>query len=283
MTREEIHDRIEAYLNGTLSPEDMQRMAQDILQDRSLAEEVELHRSLQSMLEDHAYLNLRRNLDEITGADMPLPDSGKPKPKNWLLIVGLGLILMVLVWIFVPWPSSNPIPPAPSSIPEETFPIPLPGGDLPVETTPQADTPAMPHRQDIATIPPDPFKPLARLEQSLQLPANPSFEISDAEAEFLAGTTSGTWQVIFRAQMLTAYESPTLQLHIINNQGELINQLPVSVRQVDEDTPVRAFARKTTFLLRAEETIRMRPGLYYMRLLRPDQQDYLWTSRVEVR
>lgn len=278
-----MHIRIEAYLNGTMSPEDMQRMSQEILQDPSLAEEVELHRSLQAMLEDKAYLDFRRHLDEVTNQSGTSPDDPTgSKPFNWLIWVAIGFTVLVLIWVFAPWPASTPIEPAPPLHTQEDQKHELQlqdPSDLSVsEPSQPADT------EEVTPVnPPDPYAPLPRLEQAMQQPADPVFEVVEAMAELLPAPGSVEWQVQFRGQLLTAQEPPAFQLHIINNQGERIIQLPVRLQLVEDDAPVRAFARKNTYLLSANETLRMLPGLYYTRLYRLDTATYLWTSRTEVR
>ena len=50
MTQEELYDRIEAYLEGTFSPQEHQEFEQEIDADPELKQEVELHRQLQGEL-----------------------------------------------------------------------------------------------------------------------------------------------------------------------------------------------------------------------------------------
>ncbi len=114
MQKQELFERIENYLNQTLSPEERRAFDQELADDPELRKAVELHRSLH---EDYntGRLQLRANLRNIMQEPLP-PDpppaaGGKLRWGLWLAILGLALFL---VWRFWPEHKIAPVlPPAP--------------------------------------------------------------------------------------------------------------------------------------------------------------------------
>ena len=82
---EELFDRIEGYLNNTLSAEDRTHFEKQVEQDASLAIELEKHRELQRVLSDKKTLDFREKLknihQEVVGEQQETGDIA-PEEKN---------------------------------------------------------------------------------------------------------------------------------------------------------------------------------------------------------
>ncbi|MEO6039361.1 MAG: hypothetical protein ABIQ93_13190, partial [Saprospiraceae bacterium] len=125
MQKQELFERIEAYLNRTLSPEELQAWEQRLVDEPDLRQSVELHRTLHQDY-DTGRLQLRANLREVMQEplqpDPPMAAGGKLRWGIWIGIVGLAI---VIGWIFWPGhtntapllPEAAPVvlPPAPSA------------------------------------------------------------------------------------------------------------------------------------------------------------------------
>lgn len=134
MEQQDLHEQIEAYLSGTLPPEERQAWQRRLSEDAELRREVELHRQLQQDY-DGGRLQLRANLREIMNEPLP-PDTPPVSGGNrrwgwWTGLIGCLLVAALAVWFFqktapaVPEtpPAETPVAP-PASAPEKAPSVP---------------------------------------------------------------------------------------------------------------------------------------------------------------
>jgi hypothetical protein len=279
MTSEERQSLIEAYLDGTLPAEERLRMEDMLAIDPDLARELALHRELQEILGDREWLARR---SQLAG----LADEFRKTPRNtaWrrllpLLAVGLGLL--ALWWMR----RDNPPSSAESVIlserteerPETTGQNDQPEQVITAEDADRRESPLAPTPRH------DPFAPHPELEAALQRPSDPELEVEQAGLEQeLPGP--GRQRLRFRGLLRSAQEPPELQLHLRNNRPASpapLERLPVQWSPLS-DPPIRAFAAKKEWQLRAEATLRLAPGRYYGSLVRADNGKMLWTGTFTV-
>ncbi len=265
MPVESQYEQIEAYLAGTLSPEEHQRFEEAIRQDPVLAREVGLHRQLQEMIGDKEYMAFRSTLSRV-GADYRKEGQSPSSPWRWLwLLIPAGLAL--IWWIL----SSAPEPAIPASKTVSPAPAPAQPHALPGDTLP-APPPEKAKRGD-------PFTPHPALERALAQPPDAAFAIASASFLGEPGTAHGIWQVRFEMEVLVAGE-PTGMEWVLrdNSQARQGKGIPVGVTRV-EGEDIRAFAAKNRFRLTGATALTLRPGLYYGQLVRLEDGAVLWTGR----
>jgi anti-sigma factor RsiW len=158
--RDELFERIEAYLNDTLGPDQRRAFEQQLSTDAALRREVELHRRLQSDY-DPGRLELRAALRTVMEEPLP-PDPPGPSARGagwgrWLALLGLITLIAWSVW---QWRRPAPEPPAatPTQTPAASRPDSLP-----------IATPARPEKS------PAPSQPIARADPA-RLEPNASLE-----------------------------------------------------------------------------------------------------------
>lgn len=146
-------EEIEAYLDGTLSPEDSLSVEQRMQEDSAFANEVRLHRDLSSHFSDPGRANLQNVIREVISVPPVQDNTGttppaKPKVWFWVKWLGLGTALVLAAWWILErepeqaayTPSSQqPFPPPPTPAPE-------PEEELPFSDEPRASIPDKPQK-----------------------------------------------------------------------------------------------------------------------------------------
>jgi len=103
----EINERIESYLKGTLSEEDMKRVRDRMKEDASFAKQVEAHRQLHDVITDSVYLGVRNELKNVHLNKMRTL-------RNIRRITGFGsaglIVGLAVVFLVVRKPESGDIP-----------------------------------------------------------------------------------------------------------------------------------------------------------------------------
>ncbi len=114
MDQEQLKDKIEAYLSGTLSPEEQTAFETEMSADPDLRERVDWQRLERDAMEVLAEDDLRRDLARWQAE---LPKAGKllspSSPIRLIFFVVLMLGLFVAAWLWWPRPATQPtdIPP----------------------------------------------------------------------------------------------------------------------------------------------------------------------------
>lgn len=273
--KEQLYERIEAYLAGTLPEEERARLEQEIASDPALAEEVALHRSLDNMLSDREKMSFRRKLDEVGQAYAQPPSSG----SRWLWP---ALILVAVVAVsgwFLLRPSSEPLPPPAPETPvtQDTIANAPPQDSVPVPPPPPA--PPKPSQRNL-------FAPLPALEKAIQKERDAYLAIETALLDALPTADARSRQIRFSGRLLSATEPPPLELRILDNsapEGALVARIPVTAQLIEEEENIRAFAAKKLYTLDAAQNVRMSQGLYYGQLTTAADGKVLWTGTVTVR
>lgn len=265
MPDESKYEQIEAYLAGTLSPEEHHRFEEVIRQDPALAREVGLHRQLQDMIGDKEYMAFRSTLSRV-GADYRKEGQSPTYPWRWLwLLIPAGL---ALIWWILP---SAPEPANPAS--ETVSPVPAPASPLAVP----ADTlPALPPQEAKRA---NPFTPHPALERAMAQPPDAAFAIASASFLGEPGMEEGIWHIRLDMEVLMAGQPSGMEWVLYDNyrtpKGE---RIPVGIIRVQEED-IRAFAAKNRYRLTGATALTLHPGLYYGQLVRKEDGVVLWTGR----
>lgn len=130
----DFYEQIEAFLNQTLSAEEMAAFQERLDQDPALRQELALHRQIQQDY-DAGRLQLRANLQAIMQEPLP-PDTTADK---WRWARWLGLLSLALLLGFGVWRWQMPVDVAPAFNPETKQPAEPPAALPPViDTMPKA-------------------------------------------------------------------------------------------------------------------------------------------------
>lgn len=99
--REEQYHRIERYLNGLMSPAEVEAFELDLQSDRSLREEFELHRDLHSTLGDEEERTFRRKLQLTSGQwhQQQTRATSRSSRPVWA-IISIAAMLLIVFGIF---------------------------------------------------------------------------------------------------------------------------------------------------------------------------------------
>lgn len=270
--KEQLYERIEAYIAGALSEEERASLEQEIAADPALAEEVALHRSLDQLMADKEKMNFRRQLDEVGQAYAQPPASG----LRWLWPVVLLVGALAALWWFVlrpqPAPTPAPIPETPT-VQDTIADVPPPQDTALLAPPPNPEKPA----------PRDLFAPVPALEKAIQKEPDAYFTIETALLDALPGADARSRQIRFSGRLLTAMDLPKLELQLLDNtrpDGKLVVRIPVTATLVEEDENIRAFAAKKLYLLDAAQNLLLANGLYYAQLVVVADNKVLWTGKV---
>lgn len=153
MTKNELQEQIEAWLNHTMDPETLQAWEQRMAENPALREEIALHQQVQQDF-DAGRLHLRANLRNILNEPLQVEEASKSrKGRPWLPGLLLLCIITGVVWSIWQWGQPTPmvLPAAPA--------------------TPPVASPA----PDTNFAAPEPEKPIAKLDPA-RFKVNPSME-----------------------------------------------------------------------------------------------------------
>lgn len=278
MNKETIHERIEAYLAGTLPAAEREALERDIAADPKLAAELELHRRIERVVSDSEKRAFRQKVAEVAQEFPPPHSTTKRHPGKGifilLFIITLGILLRSLL---LNKTETEPAPKPPAIIQDTIVEIVPPNTDTKV--IPDTVQPSLPKTQKPIR---SPFAPNPALEKELTQPRDAYVSVETALLEAFPGAAAGTRQIRFSGRMLTALEPPELELVLLDNslpEGKPLFRLPVVVTLIDEGNRFRAFAGKKAYSLEAEQTVALPDGLYYGRLVVVGQATSLWTGK----
>lgn len=281
MNKETIHERIEAYLAGTLTAAEREALERDIAGDPELAAELELHRRLERVVSDSEKRAFRQKVAEVA---QEFPPPGPVTGRN--LLPGVLILLVVIVlgialrsYLFHQ-PAHTPASESPAILQDTIADTEVPDStEVKAIIADTVQTPPPPKPQQPAR---SPFAPNPALEKELTQPRDAYVSVETALLEAFPGDVAGTRQIRFSGRMLTALEPPELELVLLDNslpEGKPLMRLPVAVTLIDEGNRFRAFAGKKAYSLEAEQTVALPDGLYYGRLVIVGQTTSLWTGK----
>lgn len=275
MEKEQLYEKIEAYLAGQLPDADRTAFEREMAADAELAKEVALHRSVADFVKDKALRDFRQTVAEVDQAFTTAPS---PRRTKWWLGLGAVAILAIIGWMI--WisrtPATNLIPETPTATMPATPPT---NTDTTSADTVRTDTvrtapPTKPIPQaDRKTF----FLPNADLEAEIAMQRDAYYKI-EAAACRLSGPA-----VRFDGTLLTALSLPTLELVILNNKSQEMARLPVTATPVEAEENIQAYAAKKRYVLAAEKSVQLPTGRYYARLQGEGLASSLWMAAFEKR
>lgn len=300
MEKEQLYQTIEAYLEGKLAGEELVAFERELATDRTLAQEVALHRSLQTHLGDSPKLDLRATLDEIAqdfpesdldlgdhqgDADVPTTGSAGGVPF-WMW----GLVFFLLIGGGVSWylltmedesvpalsteaseqvPESDATQEEPATDQQETSPVP----DEEPASTPQNEAPATDNRAQA-------------YDTNRELELRISDEPPSKRYEFTAGDLTYTQGYItFSSNLLTSRSvEEGFFLNLYTNQypeGRIFRE-PLTFSEVKEDAPIAFGGAKKEYVAAYTGETDLQPALYYGVVTTGDSSIALWVGKVRV-
>lgn len=283
MENELRNEKIEAYLDGTMSVEDRFHFEELLQTDTDLRADVAMHRDLAHTLSDPGYLMIRQSVadvgDEMIAEGLMDQPGLKPSTRFAIILTALVLLILALWWWRTYQPVESPTLPDASSesvIPPEETPASQPV--LPTDTI-------QPVRKEApASSPPRksaPMLPNQALDKAMKEAGDPIYALEDTFWEQTWERSTGKRAVLFNALVKTAAE-PVFMLEILDNSnpaGKVLHILPVVATEVKDGDNIRAFAAKKTYALRVSAALDLKPGLYYSRLISDTAEKPLWMNR----
>ncbi len=297
MTKQQLYDSIEQYLEGNLSKTETAEFEKQLQNDPNLSAEVSLHRKVEEELGDATKKELRSILSEMKGKY-----SGKEEGKvvqmqprqnirRMLAIAASVLILGMAFWyLFFRNPADEPqfaddeLPNQEEVIPNEETPKDNP--DKVIENDPsnlaedKTKNSQQPSQDDPSNTPEDPgdqpaidfFEDHPGFEELLANSNQDAFEFEMEAPLANAVLTSRNGSVPFRmlATLRTGAfpENDQFVLRIFNNQEEsftgkqTVFETPLSFEK-DEEQGNFAFGEKEVYYLEFQQNLELAPGLYY--------------------
>ncbi len=276
---EEQYDKIEKYLDGELSGEELQRFEKRLQEDPEFAQEVALHRRLHQVLGNAGEWQLRQNLEAIGASiqesDMPPPDDDPPPAKgNGWFIPGLLLFILagsVFAWLLLRPAAPDPLaenettPPAPTERTDQVIPQDDPSDAQP-ESTPDAGTnESAPEPAPEPAPAPDPYQPNPALEALLDPERHSNVHDFDLTADLRPDSLVF---LTIEGELLSAAlpEQPFILEGFDRRPASYAAQpflrVPLEPIAVEEDRPF-AFAAKKAYLISFDTLIDLERGLYY--------------------
>lgn len=298
MNQEELYEKIERYLDGTLSGSVLAAFEKQLREDKHFAKEVELHRRLYQELGDTKKMELRGILNDL-GKEVDLSDNldvgkGKSNFGNWL--VGLGGIVLVagLGWILSRGGEERPE----QKIAENNVETPVitdsTESDAPLvneekkEAPKKIASPRQESQKNIVSTPrsinntPNPF--FETILDSLENNRLYQFEL-DGQIEHLPQdrillTIAGTLETA----ALKKTDRLTLKAYLnqknVNFETKPYFTGPVEAELIEESNVI-AFASKKKYAVRFSQTLTLEPGLYYYFIGKQDNFDPVYGGKFE--
>lgn len=289
---EELYNKIEDYLAGTLPAPDSKAFEQALQKDTKLAAEVNLHRQLHATFSDPKEIALRQSLKEISAdftGEPSGPTSNKPFYQRIWFYIGL-LAALLVIYLVSRNPDSKAIGiddgPAPDSMIQEPLQDAdtLSGEDTPIsqetKEEEQISAPTIPADPPVATR--DPFASNATLEALLK-PEVWSFRYDFALNANVIELDQGSNIVIDGELVAPKLDGEQFTIVIFDNQSQNYPSSPM-LRQIltpreTADESAIAFGAKKKYAILLDEIIEdLAPGLYYYQVYMESEPEPLYTG-----
>ncbi len=269
MTKNELQEQIEAWLNHTMDPETLQAWEQRMAEDHALRQEIALHQQIQKDF-DAGRLHLRANLRNIMNEPLPVEAVSKPgKGRTWLAGLLLLCIVLGVIWSISKWGQSvqTPSPDAPA-----TPPVASPAPDTLVEAPKQ--------KEPIAMLDPARFKVNPSMEALVNSKVrSESMEVKmsrPANGVQLVSDEKGMCQLRFTGTILMQSDpAPTaFVLSFFNNvnASKPVLETPVLVEKEGDN------ALKFDF----QQRLKLQAGLYYFTIEAVEGGEILYAGKCSI-
>ncbi len=268
-------DRIDDYITGNLTPEQVKIFEEAMALDAGLRKEVNFQRQLHGHFQDEGRQRLLSVIDEVINdqstGNRQLGE--KPPPKfPWLKWTGLTVILIVATW-FIWWQSDVkpkpvlpkqevgfPPPPVPKSIPEEV--IPTESGELRAEVEPELEK----NEGLLAEVDPRDFNVNPSMESLMTGMRGDEVDITLEAPLFNAKglkSKKGKTKITFKGKV-EGLMGQGINLQVFSNQdiNQPIATYPIEILTNEEGST----SFDTTFRLE------LKPGLYYFSLMTSEDE-----------
>lgn len=282
MENELRNEKIEAYLDGTMSVEDRFHFEERLQTDADLRADVAMHRDLADTLSDPGYLMIRQSVADVGDEMIKEGLMDQPRLKSgWrftIILSALFLLILALWWWRTYQPDESPTMPDESSesvIPTEETPAAQPVVPLDTIQPMRKEAPAATPSQKVHML------PNQALDKAMKEAGDPIYALEDTFWEQTWESSTGKSAVLFNALVKTAAE-PVFKLEILDNSnpaGKVLHILPVVATEVKDGDNVRAFASKKTYALQVSASLDLKAGLYYCRLISETAEKPLWMNR----
>jgi hypothetical protein len=291
---EELYEKIEAYLAGTMTADAIQQFEKELQGNPDLAAELALHRKMQQTFADPQEVALRNSLQEIrTNLDQTAPTSNK-KPfyqRTWFYVT----LIAALFVIYLLSRNQNTVSVLPEESRQDSVEQQAPGTSstlptvdssrLEVPETIEENTQPPPTRPPVATR--DPFASNPIMEALLD-PEVRSFRYDFELNANLVELDAGTNLIIDGILISTKLAEEQFVIEIFDNRRQSYPASPLlsqalTPREINENQP-QAFGGKLNYAILLDEMIAdLEPGLYYyqIRLKGADTPLYTGTFRKE--
>lgn len=250
----DLQERIDNYLNGSLTGMDLQAFETQLAMDKALAAEVAFQRDLKEMLADTPENALRKNLEALN--QQIETDTSKEQGNNWKWRVGLLPFLFVGAWWFSQATTSEVVPGTIFEEPNDTFPTLVPN---------DVDSGIL---GPVASIPPSEllaFEPNPILEALIEKNnENPAFQltIDNWQTEYEIATLTDSLTLKLTSQVISDIPllKADLQIHLFSSDPAQFKAFqptashPFDLQQVNP----------TTYQLTFQQNYLLPLGLYYL-------------------
>jgi len=310
---EEQYEKIERYLAGTLSGPELAQFKNALKEDPNLAEEVKLHRNLQSFLGNQEKVSFIKNLESIgaslTPADFELPSDEKGPstalaPKRninplWLIgIVGVAALVMYLTLFNrskVPdlgepinsLSEQSEVPQIPEALDsarskEEPVLVPEEVKEADPIPVPPEQAPTQPKAER------DPFLENPTIEQLFDPTKRSKVYDFDLSTTILKEVEPGKTALNIEGDLAAPKLDPKVRLLLecFNNDPTKYDHAPIfsgAIRPIliEEDQPI-AFAAKKNYFIGYDTIANLKNGLYYYQIKLARDSSVLYGDRFRI-
>lgn len=287
MSKEQLYEKIEAYLAREMSPESREAFEAELAGSVELRRELALHRRLHEELAKTGKARLRRQLEQMA-AEFPVQSGGKGSHKGrWFMGLALAVVLAVLAWWWFSRQGGRQEAPAmaPAGQMDSLSPQPAPAVRDTAAPPPAEGKPEAAPQQAVA----DAFAPNARLEALMAMSSTDKPFAISAEAG-AAPQPGGRYELVVSGLLRTA-EMPAgarFLLRLYDNSpgsfpgGKAVEEGVLELGRVEEDEEIYAFGKLQHFTFRYTLKKRLRPGLYYFLIFSGEGQAPLFAGKTTV-
>ncbi|MEZ5044098.1 MAG: hypothetical protein R2828_29665 [Saprospiraceae bacterium] len=301
MEKSELHDQIDAYLDGTMSDAARADMEHQLKSDADLRAQVQLQKELKAAYQNPARLRLRSVMADIMEEDLADHANTSKEKGDWSKWIGLIVVILVLFtiaiwWIVNPGPAEQEINSTPvadkapistPSLGKDSLPpvimedIPDAAEDNKLQVSPDETPPAANSKTD----PVEKNIPIAAIDPAV-------FELNDSRETMLAGIYTRSTEAIKIVLQLpardTTFASQPGNRIAINFSGTITStngsELPALTLFVydnkqrrpiaDFEIPLVAGVVNKTGQFQQILALNLAPGLYYF-FLESEEGDLL--------
>lgn len=269
--QEEKYVHIEAYLAGDLPEAERTAFEARMAEDKGLADEVALHSSLQEIISDRDYLELRAAIADVGVEYNSIKETQAAAKSTWKWWFGGAVIVTgLLAWWL--WPVTE------NSTPPETPPVQTDSLRVQEENLPSGPPP-QPQDNEVKT---DPYRQHPILEQALL--QTPPRGIRIDNGQFQIYRTPGDTRVWanFDGLLQVADDAGDFEWVIYaatSGKDKALCSIPVTLTTLPPQNEMRAYAGLENYRATANSPCSLKPGLYYGFLLRKVDGLHIWGQK----